>query len=63
MSFCNKTAPVAKLLALVDNLKGSLSYSQDWGCSKGLFQHLKSILLLNTSIPDTILLGQVREWL
>jgi len=26
MSFCDKTAPVAKSLALVDNLKGSLSF-------------------------------------
>jgi len=26
MSFCDKTAPVAKLLASVDNLKGSLSF-------------------------------------
>jgi len=26
MSFCNKTAPVAKLLALVDKLKGFLSF-------------------------------------
>jgi len=26
MSFCDKTAPVAKSLVLVDNLKGSLSF-------------------------------------
>jgi len=26
MSFCDKTAPVAKSLALVDNLKGSSSF-------------------------------------
>jgi len=26
MSFCDKTAPIAKSLALVDNLKGSLSF-------------------------------------
>jgi len=38
-------------------------YSQDWSYGKGLFQYLKSILLLNVPIPGTILFGQVREWL
>ena len=63
MSFCNKTAPVAKSLASVNNLKGSSSFGiLRTGAVVKAFQRLKSILLLNAPIPGTILLGQVREW-
>ena len=64
MSFCDKTAPVAKSLASVDNLKRSSSFGilRTGAVVKAFFSASKAFLLLNAPIPGTILLGQVGEW-
>jgi len=63
MSFCDKTAPVAKSLVSVDNLKGSSSFGilRTGAVVKAFFSASKALLLLAPS-PGTILLGQVGEW-